>query len=52
MISPANSPVHADPVSRRASIATSTAAPVIAITEGTRMAAGLVPSFIQPCMNR
>ena len=44
MIRPANSPVQADPDSRRAMYTISPTATVMAITEGTRMALGVVPN--------
>jgi len=48
MIRPANSPAQPDPVSRLPMITISTAATVIAITDGTRRSAGLEPSATQP----
>jgi hypothetical protein len=52
MIRPANSAAQPDPVSRRARITISTAAPVMLMTEGMRSTAGLLPSTTQPCISR
>ena len=52
MIRPANSPAQPDPVSRRPMITISATATAMAITDGMRMTAGLVPSTIQPCISR
>jgi hypothetical protein len=52
MISPANSPAQPDPVSRRPTIAVIATAAAMAMTEGMRMTAGLVPTATQPCSSR
>ncbi len=52
MISPANSAVRPEPVSRRTTIAVIATAAIIAITEGMRSTSGLLPTAAQPCISR
>ena len=51
-MSPANRPAQPDPVSRRPMITVRATATTMAITEGMRITAGLVPTAIQPCISR
>jgi hypothetical protein len=51
MIRAASTAVQPEPVSRRAMTATSPTATAIAITDGTRSAAGLVPALAHTCMS-
>ena len=51
MIRAANTAVHPELVSRRAMTATRPTATAIAITEGTRSTAGLVPTLAHTCMS-